>query len=61
MSAFDKFMIAEKLKEIGWTETESGFVPPEMLWENKPEYFSIYEADELNDLLTREEKSREKE
>jgi len=54
MAGFDKLLIEEKLKKLGWKEDSNKknyYIPPEELWGNKPESFYIYSADELQELL----------
>lgn len=52
MAGFDKVILAEKLIELGWKETHDGqFIPPDNLWDNKPESFNIYDAEEIQNLL----------
>lgn len=55
MAFMDKLILAEKLEELGWTldrETEGYFlIPPDSLFENKPNIFYVYSAVQLQNLL----------
>ena len=53
MGGADKYWIVENLKKLGWEEVEypDKYRPPQSLWDNKPEFFSIYDARDLQDEL----------
>ncbi len=58
MAGFDKWLIMEKLKRLGWTEAEPDdperpyqMIPPASLFANRPKTFHVYEAEDLQNLL----------
>lgn len=55
MSGIDKALLMEKLKALGWKETDEdgwNLSPPESLWINKPKSFYVYDAELLQELLS---------
>jgi len=57
MGGLDKAMRCNALVESGWKEiSENQLVPPDDLWENKPESFHVYDAIELHGILGAPEK-----
>lgn len=60
MSGFDKTVLEERLISAGWRNiAKKGerpkMVPPESIWQNKPEYFRLWDARDLQIDLTGEE------
>lgn len=58
MAGFDKWVMTERLKGLGWAEVESDdpalryhMVPPESLFTNRPKSFYVYDAKDLQDML----------
>ena len=53
MGALDKGLLKEKLESLGWidisTDDEDDYkmIPRDSLWKNKPAYFSLYDARDL--------------
>ena len=52
MSGYDKFLLEEKLIELGWSFHEDKAIPPNYLLEKaKRMSFSLYDAIELDELI----------
>jgi hypothetical protein len=54
MAATDKIRLTNRLQELGWTIALGPhwrMIPPDSLWENKPESFDIYDARDIEGLL----------
>jgi hypothetical protein len=56
MSGFDKFVLMEKLKKLGWKEAGGdddpyGMIPPDELWKDRPHRFYVYDARDLQNIL----------
>ena len=61
MGGFDKYLLGEKLKALGWKELNPDaeplapdylhYVPPESLYKDAPTSFWIYDAEQLQHLL----------
>jgi len=54
MSGFDKAILKLKLLETGlWVETDNEqLFPSDVLWKNKPDTFTEYDARDLHNLLS---------
>lgn len=68
MAAWDKLELMDQLLALGWREatdeekastglgnSQYVLVPPESLWLNKPRAFHVYDAQEIQDLLSPQE------
>jgi hypothetical protein len=56
MAAFDKLRLEEKLVALGWEVIEKPdqpwrLKPPQILWDQRPSDFYIYDARDLQELL----------
>jgi hypothetical protein len=61
MAALDKYLLCERLKELGWREASEDeleppdvrnrLVPPDSLWANKQQTFHVYQARDIQELL----------
>lgn len=56
MAGFDKYVLMEKLKKLGWKEGGDGYEmePPPELFEKRPRLFHVYDAKDLQNLLGEE-------
>lgn len=67
MSGFDKSKLMRKLIKLGWKRVASSkdceslgdycLTPPDSLWKNKPLAFYVYDAENLQELLSQDKET----